>query len=230
MHHFHHQRNGGVSSSFWTGCGAVRRQAFLDLGGFDAALFACPSIEDVEFGFRLSLQGGHIELDPLLLCTHHKCWNLRQVLTTDIFHRALPWSRLILARRAPADELNVNNAERLSASVAGALLVSLPLAAVHPMVPLAVPVVLALVALTCNAPLVRFFLVRRGTAFAAAAILFHQLYYAYSSVVYLWCWCEQRLMPDAQPVWPRSGGQTVLLRATGPAPVQAHAQRRPAND
>ena len=230
VHHFQHQRNGGRSSSFWTGCGAVRRQTFLDLGGFDAALFACPSIEDVEFGFRLRLQGGHTELDPLLLCTHHKRWNLRQVLATDILHRALPWSRLIMTRRAPADELNVSNAERRAAAVAAALLASLPLAAIHPMVPFALPGALGLVALACNVPLVRFFRRRRGASFAAAALLFHQLYYAYSSAVYLWCWCEQRLVPEAWQVWPKPGGQPVLQGAAGPQVVPPHAQPQRASD
>ncbi len=45
------------AQTFWTGCGAIRRQAFLDFGGFDPRLYARPAIEDIEFGYRLTRRG-----------------------------------------------------------------------------------------------------------------------------------------------------------------------------
>ena len=52
-HHQVHQHARNPVPGFWTGLGAVRRDVFESVGGFDAA-FGRPSIEDVEFGLRLS--------------------------------------------------------------------------------------------------------------------------------------------------------------------------------
>ena len=50
FHHFVHQHANREATTFWTGCGAVRRAVFLALGGFDAQRYRRPSIEDIEFG------------------------------------------------------------------------------------------------------------------------------------------------------------------------------------
>jgi hypothetical protein len=34
---------------------------------------------------------------------------------------------------------------------------------------------------------------KRGPLFAAAAIVFHQIYYLYSTAAFLWCWLEHKL-------------------------------------
>ena len=51
-HHVHHQ-GAGVATTFWAGLGAIRREVFLAIGGFDEARFPRASIEDVELGMRL---------------------------------------------------------------------------------------------------------------------------------------------------------------------------------
>ena len=58
LHHHTHHSHPGPACSFWAGCGAVRRQAFLDLGGFDAETYDRPCIEDIDFGLRLSDAAG----------------------------------------------------------------------------------------------------------------------------------------------------------------------------
>jgi GT2 family glycosyltransferase len=198
IHHFHHQRQGGPSTSFWAGCGAVRRDDFLRLGGFDARKFTRPSIEDIEFGHRLSRHGGRIALDPALLCTHLKQWRLGQLLAVDIRMRALPWARLILAGQAPSEELNVSPSERRSAAIAATLLLTTAVAAL-PVGPGWTPLVAVLAALLSNLALVRFLHRRRGAWFAAAALLFHQVFYVYSSLSYAWCWAEQLLPVRRDP-------------------------------
>jgi len=52
LHHHTHHRHAGLASTFWAGCGAMRRDRFLSLGGFDTT-YQRPSIEDVELGQRL---------------------------------------------------------------------------------------------------------------------------------------------------------------------------------
>ena len=66
LHHHVHQTSPGPAMTFWAGLGAVRRDAFLGVGGFDDA-YSVPSIEDVELGLRLTDAGHRIELAPVAL-------------------------------------------------------------------------------------------------------------------------------------------------------------------
>ena len=58
LHHFVHQTSRPEIETFWAGCGAVRKQAFLAVGGFDAERYQRPSIEDIDLGYRLTDAGG----------------------------------------------------------------------------------------------------------------------------------------------------------------------------
>ena len=51
LHHFVHQTARETASTFWAGCGAVRREAFERVGGFDES-WTEPSIEDIELGIQ----------------------------------------------------------------------------------------------------------------------------------------------------------------------------------
>jgi hypothetical protein len=191
VHHFYHHRGGGDAQTFWAGCGAIRRDAFLASGGFDAKSYPYPSIEDIELGYRLRDRGYRIMLAPEIQGTHLKIWRLANLLHTDTVRRALPWARLIQSRGRLPDALNIGVGERIRAALAGALILAAALAATSlapPWLPLAL---LAAVAIA-NAALFRFFQ-GRGVLFAVGAVAFHQLYYLYSSAVYAGCWLERRL-------------------------------------
>ena len=54
----------GEAQTFWAGLGAVRRERFLEAGGFDAGRYPAPAIEDIELGLRLTDAGHRILLDP----------------------------------------------------------------------------------------------------------------------------------------------------------------------
>ena len=101
LHHHVHQANPGPAETFWTGLGAVRRDAFLAVGGFDAERYPHPSIEDIELGHRLVAAGGTLVLDPTVQGTHLKRWTLRSMVHTDFARRAVPWIALQV-RSAPA--------------------------------------------------------------------------------------------------------------------------------
>ncbi len=79
------RRRGQARATFWTGCGAIRRQDFLDLGGFDPHLYRRPAIEDIEFGYRLTRAGCQVILARDIQATHLKRWSLGSVIKTDIF-------------------------------------------------------------------------------------------------------------------------------------------------
>ena len=102
LHHFVHQAGETEAATFWAGLGAVRRTVFFAVGGFDAARFPRPSIEDIELGYRLRRAGHRIRLDKDLQGKHLKRWRFWSMLRTDVMRRALPWSRLVLDTQARA--------------------------------------------------------------------------------------------------------------------------------
>jgi GT2 family glycosyltransferase len=114
-HHVHHQ-SAGPAATFWAGLGAIRRDAYLAVGGFDADRYPTPSIEDIELGTRLSAAGARIELDPTLLCTHLKEWTLYRMIRTDALARGAPWVALLLRERSVSTALNLGWRHRLSAA------------------------------------------------------------------------------------------------------------------
>ena len=119
-HHFVHQHGPSEATTFWSGIGMIDRRAFLASGGYDTALFAHPSIEDVELGVRLKSAGYRIRLVQGAFGTHCKDWSLWRVWHTDIVRRAYPWSALIADGRTAGIDLNVAAGERITAGLAAA--------------------------------------------------------------------------------------------------------------
>lgn len=192
VHHHYHQNSNPAASTFWSGCGAVRKASFLGAGGFDAAAYKNPSIEDVELGYRLRANGGKIFLDRRLQSTHLKFWTISELIRTDIFRRALPWARLMLQKARLLDDMNVGTAERLRAALAG-LTVMAVLAASAGLIPSVWLIPMLLTTLTANWHLFMVFYKARGLGFGLCALAFHQIYYLYSTAAFMWCWFEVKL-------------------------------------
>src|SRR5262249_20813289 len=104
-HHFVHQRSRPEASTFWAGCGAVRRAAFEAASGFDES-YVRPSIEDVELGYRWRGPGFRIRLVPAARVAHLKRWTLGAWLASDFRDRAVPWARLLRSGRPLPQDLN----------------------------------------------------------------------------------------------------------------------------
>lgn len=118
-HRYYHQTAKLRASTFWTGCGAIRRDAFRSVGGFDANLFGRPSIEDIELGVRLTRAGRKILVNRRMQAKHLKRWGLRTIFKSDVFDRAIPWTQLILQMQEMPHDLNVSMSQRISAVLAG---------------------------------------------------------------------------------------------------------------
>jgi len=192
VHHFYHHRGRRDAGTFWSGCGAVRKAAFLSVGGFDVERFKRPSIEDIELGYRLRHAGGRIVLNPEFQSTHLKVWRFINLLHTEIFCRAIPWSRLMLEQPGMTDDLNISPMERMRAVLAG-IFVLVMLAVPVGLLPWwSAPLILVIVALA-NHRLVALFYRRKGPLFALAGLLFHQLYYLYSSAAFVYSWLEWKV-------------------------------------
>jgi GT2 family glycosyltransferase len=185
-HHFVHQQARPQAETFWSGCGAVRREAFLRIGGFDEKRYAEPSIEDIELGYRLRREGYAILLDRELQVKHLKRWTFFSLLRADIFKRAVPWSKLMLERGHLTNDLNLRTRERACALATISSLTLLPLGFVSPLFLVAAFLLLMLV-LILNRKMYSFFLRRRGLLFLSTAVALHLLYYCYSSVVFAFC-------------------------------------------
>lgn len=116
MHAYVHQTGEAHASTFWSGCGAIQREVFLQHGGFDKS-YSRPSIEDIELGYRLVLNGHKILLDRELQVTHLKQWSLWSIIKTDIVDRGIPWTELILSRHFMPNDLNLRFSQRVSVAV-----------------------------------------------------------------------------------------------------------------
>jgi glycosyltransferase involved in cell wall biosynthesis len=179
-HHYVHQHGHVEAGTFWSGCGAIYRDTFLAIGGFDPRFRA---IEDIELGARLRRSGHHIRLCRDIQATHLKRWTLVGLLRADIWGRAVPWTRLILRERHLSADLNVDVNSRLSAAVAwlGVLCAVAGLRA-HWAWAGVLPAIAVLAAL--NWDLYRFFARHGGPLFACGAAGLHALYLLYSSLVF----------------------------------------------
>jgi len=180
LHHFVHQQGKPEAATFWGACGAIRREAFSAVGGFDSRSFP-RCIEDIELGYRLRRSGRRIRLDKGLQVTHLKRWTLASVVRTDIFCRAIPWARLNRDRGGGPDDLNIKTSQKTSVALTGLGLACLVLA--WPLPFLLVPAGLALAAvLGLNRELFFFFYRQRGPWFALSCVPLHLLYFLYSGL------------------------------------------------
>src|SRR5690606_34456798 len=114
LHHFVHQHASEDAHSFWTGCGAVRREVFEELGGFDPVV----TLDDVEFGIRLRRSGRRILLARHIRVKHLKRWTLWTMISTDVFLRAIPWTLLVMREGRVPNDLNLKYSQRLSSLLA----------------------------------------------------------------------------------------------------------------
>lgn len=184
LHHYVHQHSHSQASTFWSGCGAIRRDVFLEMGGFDVVAFPRPSIEDIELGVRLCAAGYHIRLEKQLQVTHLKRWTAGQVVITDVRDRAIPWSRLIVRGGTAVNDLNLQTSQRVSTVAAflglGALF--LTFFSVCWLVGAATAVTLLI---WLNRDFYRFLQHKRGALFMLAAMPWHWLYFLYSGASFL---------------------------------------------
>lgn len=113
MHCYTHQQGKHQASTFWSGCGAIRRQVFLDHSGFDES-YGRPAIEDIELGYRLKHNGKKLVLDPALQVKHLKAWSFFNLVKTDIMDRGIPWTELLLRDEFVPNDLNLQISQRVS--------------------------------------------------------------------------------------------------------------------
>jgi hypothetical protein len=212
LHHYVHQQNRGEAETFWAGCGAVRRAAFLAVGMYNEWAFSRPQIEDIELGHRLRDNGYRILLRPEIQGKHLKRWTFRGVLTTDLKDRGVPWTRLLIQRgeAIASQTLNLRPKERICTAVMWLALVGMVVAVAARQGWAAIgAAALVLGVLLWNVPLYGFFRRTGGLAFAIGVVPLHLLHYILNGVSVVVAFVLHHLLGDPQP----------------PAAVQAFAER-----
>jgi len=190
LHHYVHQNGPRDASTFWAGCGAIRREVFLELGGFDER-FGRPSIEDIELGMRLRAAGHVIRLAPEIQVKHLKRWRLSEMIRVDVTCRAIPWTHLLIERPGTGGDLNLARAQKLCvalvflALLCGALSV-IAVALGHNAWLLSIPFTLCLPVLWINRGFYATLARLRGVVFMLAGVALHLLYYVYGGLAFLW--------------------------------------------
>ena len=201
QHHFVHQEGAEEASTFWAGCGAIRRAVFERLGGFDTQRYERPSIEDIELGYRLTQGGGRVRLAKGVQVKHHKVWTFSGVLRSDFLDRGVPWVLLLMERGQAGKDLNLGFRGRMSVVLAVLMLVGLVLALVSPKF-LILSVGSGLVFLWLNFAFYRLLGRRGGLRLVLGGIALHWIYQINCAAAYLsgrlLYWRRQRLSATAE--------------------------------
>jgi GT2 family glycosyltransferase len=199
FHHYIHQTSREEATTFWGACGAIRRDIFLKIGGFDKG-YRESSIEDIELGYRLRQTGYDIRLAKEIQVKHLKHWGIVSLLKSDFFDRALPWTELILRNGAFINDLNLRLSNRISTILVYGILITIA-SAVCWSKALALTIAFALMLIAINLPVYRFFLRKRGLWFMVKVIPWHWLYYLYCGLAFA-----------------AGIGRHLLIRQKGPRP------------
>ena len=118
FHHWVHQTGNSEASTFWAGCGAIRRDVFMKMNGFSHD-YCQPCIEDIELGTRMHKADHKIRLEKRMLGKHMKHWTFLNLIWTDLFHRGVPWMELVLSQHEAPTELNLSIPSRAATGLAG---------------------------------------------------------------------------------------------------------------
>ncbi len=201
FHHFNHQHSDTEAHTFWAGCGAIRKKVFEEMDGFNKERYTKPSIEDIELGSRIHKKGYRIILNRGLQVKHLKRWKFFSVLRTDIFQRAIPWSRLILETKFMPNDLNLQISHKISSLSVGLMILVIPFLLLGntqfyniPVGPIAALLFSTLFVsfLILNRKLYSFFAKKKGIIFMIQVIPLHLLYYLYSGMSFVACWVSYR--------------------------------------
>lgn len=178
VHHYTHQISNNEAATFCGGFGAIKRQVFLDFDGFDEGY---RSLEDIELGYRLHQAGHRIFLNKDIQLTHCKEYSLLGLLKSDVLHRAVPWTKIMLGKRVFRNDLNTKSNNVLSVPLAFLLLLNIPLIGLFRQSVYAFVGLLAIF-IALNAQFYAFIWRQKKTVFTLKAIVMHWFNYVYSGV------------------------------------------------
>lgn len=177
-HHWVNQHSPTTPASFFTACGAVRRAVFEQVG-FDESWDRC--LEDVVFGMDLVSRGFAVYVDRTIMVVHLKQYSVASLIRSDLWNRAVPWTRLLLQRRRLPNELNTTRRDQLAVLLSCLLpiagLAALVAGPVLPLVTTGSLVLVVLAFLVTNRMFYTFLLHEQTPGFVLRAILLNYVFY-----------------------------------------------------
>ena len=198
---FGEERHGAHCAQFASGCGMIRREAFLSSGMFDEWRFATGCLESAELGVRLRHTGNGLLLSRDLKVSYLTRWNMSKV-CREVWRRSRILARSLgYVRMSSAVPSEVVFTLTRSLSPVLALLATLTLAAAFfpaPSVLLKTGLVFGGLLLT-NVPLMRFYAETRGLGFAIAVAPLHSLAQAVSIIALCTGWVLRGILGDPSP-------------------------------
>ena len=185
FHHFVHQNGSHEATTFWGACGAIRRDVFLEIGGYDQD-YDRPCIEDIELGYRLTAASHKIRLLPELQVKHLKRWDTPSLIKSDVFDRAAPWTELIWnqvlrQKKRVTNDLNLGSRYRASLIISF-LLIASAIGVAFTVWTLPLLVLCIVLFLFLQVPFFKFFREKRGAPFALQALAWRFGYDVYSGL------------------------------------------------
>lgn len=198
LHHYFHQIGAQEAETFWSGCGAIKREVFIEVGGFNEILYPRPSIEDIELGYRLREKGYRILLDRNFQVKHLKKWTFINILQTDIFSRALPWSRLLLQNPHRKHTLNIDLTQKICAVSVWLMFLAFVTGFFSHKIGFLFALFILLIIIGLNRRLYLFFRQKKDVVFALQVVPMQILYYVSSSLVFAFCTLEFYFFPKRQ--------------------------------
>ncbi len=199
LHHYVHQKSSAEGFTFWSACGVIRRTVFLELGGFDER-FDWPSIEDVEFGYRLRAAQRKIRVCHELQVKHLKRWGPVSLFHTDVFRRAIPWSKLIVQSRRIENGLNIDHQARARVAVSGMIVLCGLIACFWPPA-LMVLAGLVVALLVLDFQVLNWFRHKKGICFTLRIIPWHWFSHFYSGSAFASVLGWHLLFDRQPPLW-----------------------------
>ena len=178
VHHFTHQTSREDAATFCGGFGAIYRECFLRVGGFDESF---RTVSDIEFGYRLNQRGYKIFLNKQIQATHLKVYSLAKLVRSDLFDRAVPWTRIMLEKRIYRNDLNTRYENMASGVISYFMLVTLPLIPFKPSLAIILLLLFALLFIL-NWKFYRFVYSEKGLWFLLRAMGLNWFGYLYSGL------------------------------------------------
>ncbi len=177
LHHYTHQHASAKASTFWSACGAIRKDVFLSLNGFNTD-YKKPSVEDIELGYRLIESGGCIRLDKDIQVKHLKRWTLFSMIQTDVMRRAIPWTKLTrYYTQIEHKDLNLKRREKVAAALVALVMICLIAGMVMSPLLFAPSLIVTLALLVLNSEFYAYLRSRFSVILLPAVILLHWVYY-----------------------------------------------------
>lgn len=178
LHHYTHQTSRTDAVTFCGGFGAIRKNTFLQFQGFDESR---RSLEDIELGYRLHQSGHKISLEKEIQVTHCKPYSFVGLIKSDVVHRAIPWTRIMLEKRICRSDLNTKVTDVLSVIIVFLLLVTTPLVFLHRS-SVVLSAILAILLIVLNRGFYGFVVREKGASVAARTVAMHWCTYLCSGV------------------------------------------------